>query len=301
MKDQEYIAGPLHFKDQTEFVYFWKMKQAAWTEWYASSQSRCRAILERVLYNGKALCFPEFFREIRTETGEVAGYIFSTPAFWDGKVENLRTLDYYDSWHNYKNKYYMVAFGAASIFFQSLKLNRLFRFLLTSFRKKKLKDKNTVVLTALFAGSEFRGQNIPTRLFKSIKDEVKKLGYQWLISPFRPSQYGRYKRKSELLHNPDVFADYCYKKREDGLPVDGWLRSLTRNGMVMLKPEVNSFSLSKPLSRFREFKSCHKPGQWYKPAPGVWECGETQTWYVDDEKEVVCSMEPDLWGMIPVE
>ena len=301
MKDQEYITGPLHFRDQKEFADFWKMKQAAWTEWYASSQSRCRAVLERVLYNGKALCFPEFFREIRTESGAVAGYLFATPAFWDGKVESLRPLDYYDSWHNYKNKYSMFAFGAASIFFQSLKLNRLFRFLLASFREKKLRGKNTVVLTALFVVSDSRGQKIPTRLFQSIKTEVKKLGYQWLISPFRPSGYGRYKRESGLQHSRETFADYCYRKREDGFPVDGWLRALTRNGMIMLKPEVNSFSISRSLSRFSEFQKRHKPGQWYQPAPGVWECGETQTWYVDEEKGVACSVEPDLWGMIPVE
>jgi hypothetical protein len=301
MKDQEYITGPLHFRDQAEFEDFWKMKQAAWTEWYASSQSRCRAVLERVLYNGKAICFPEFFREIRTETGVVAGYLFSTPAFWDGKVESLMPLDYYDSWHNYKSKYHMLAFGTASIFFQSLKLNRVFRSLLTSFREKKLKGKNTVVLTALFVGSDFRGQKIPNRLFQSIKAEVKKLGYLWLISPFRPSQYGRHKIESGLLHSQETFADYCYRKREDGLPVDGWLRALTRNGMVMLKPEVESFSVTRPLERFDEFRKKHKPDQWYQPAPGVWECGETQTWYVDGEKREVRSVEPDLWGMIPVE
>ena len=301
MLDQEYITGALHFKDQAEFAAFWKMKQKAWTEWYASVQSRSRAILERALYNGKALCFPEFFREIRTDAGKVAGYLFATPAFWDGKAESLQNLDYYDSWHNYRSKYHMLAFGAASIVFQNFKLNRFFRLLLTSFRARKLKDKNTVVLTALFVESNLRGQKIPSRLFQSIKVEVKKLGYQWLISPFRPSQYGDYKRRSGFLHNRDVFTDYCYKKREDGLPVDGWLRSLTRNGMVMLKPEVESFSVSRPLERFFDFQKSHKPGQWYQPVPGVWECGETQTWYVDEEQGTATSVEPDLWGMIPVE
>ena len=150
MLDQEYITGSLHFKDQSEFAAFWKMKQKAWTEWYASVQSRSRAILERALYNGKALCFPEFFREIRTDAGKVAGYLFATPAFWDGKAESLQNLDYYDSWHNYRSKYHMLAFGAASIVFQNFNLNRFFRLLLTSFRARKLKDKNTVVLTALF-------------------------------------------------------------------------------------------------------------------------------------------------------
>ena len=301
MDDQEYITGPLHFRDQAEFEGFWKLKQAAWTEWYASPQSNPRAILQRWLYNGKALCFSEFYREIRTEAGTIAGYLFATPAFWDGKVESLKSLDYYDSWHNYKSKYYMLAFGAASIIFQSLKLNRLFRYLLTSFREKKLKGKNTVVLTALFVDSAFRGQKIPTRLFQSIKVEVRKLGYQWLISPFRPSEYGRYKLESGLLHSQETFTDYCYRKREDGLPVDGWLRALTRNRMVMLKPEVESFSVTRPLDRFDEFRKKHKPNQWYQPAPDVWECGETQTWYVDEEKGEVRSVEPDLWGMIPVE
>ncbi|MEA1926641.1 MAG: GNAT family N-acetyltransferase [Candidatus Auribacterota bacterium] len=301
MIEQKYITKPLYFRAQAEFESFWKMKQAAWTEWYANPKTRSRALLQRVLYNGKALCFPEFFREIRTETGVIAGYLFATPAFWDGKVKSLMPLDYYDSWHNYKNKYSMLAFGAAIIFFQSLKLNRLFRFLLTSFRKKKLRGKNTVVLTALFVSPDFRGQKIPSRLFQSIKAEVKKLGYLWLISPFRPSQYGRYKKETGLLHSRKIFNDYCYKQREDGLPVDRWLRSLIRNRMVMLKPEVNSFSLAKPLSRFREFQKRYKPGQWYQPAPGVWECGETQTWYVDEEKGTATSVEPDLWGMLPVE
>jgi|GEM_PF-2858695 len=301
MKDQKYIAGPLHFRTGREFDDFWKMKQAAWSEWYAAPKSRFRAIMERALYHGKALCFPEFYREIRTEAATVAGYLFATPAFWDGRTESLRGLDYYDSWHDFKSKYHMAAFAGAFQIFRLFQLTPIFRDLFGQFRRKKLEGKNTIVLTALFVRPEFRGEKIPALLFQSIKVEVKKLGYQWLIGPFRPSQYGRYKRESGLLHNHDVFAEYCYKKREDGLPVDGWLRSLTRNGMVMLKPEANSFSISKPLTRFREFKNYHKPGEWYQPAPGVWECGETQTWYVDEDKGVVSSVEPNLWGMIPVE
>lgn len=298
--EEGFITGPLYFRNGEEFADFWRLKQGAWTKWYAADLTRGRTILERAVLNGKALCFPEFFREIRTEENIPVGYLFTVPAYWTGSPAALQNLDYYDSWHSFRSRYHMLAFGAGYIILHALKLDGLFRACLASYRARKLAGCNTMILTAIFARPEFRGMRIPARLFASIKEVTAGLGFSHLISPFRPSEYGRYKRESGLVHDYEIFKRYCCSTREDGLPVDAWLRALTRNGMIMLKPEIASFTVTRPLGCFEEFRRSHKPGQWYQTSPGVWECGETQTWYIDEHCRTAFSIEPDLWGLLPL-
>ena len=131
--------------------------------------------------------------------------------------------------------------------------------------------------------------------------KASELGMRYVISPFRPSAYGKYKAERQATHSSALFNDYCNLKTNEGLPKDPWLRSLAFQGAEFIKIEPRSVRVQHSLETFRMFKQRYKPEAWYSPMPDVWECGETPTWYVDRGLKVVISVEPNLWGRIPVE
>ena len=71
--------------------------------------------------------------------------------------------------------------------------------------------------------------------------------------------------------------------------------------MKILKPEVRSFTVAESVNCFESFKALHRPQDWYEDGADIWECGETQTWYLDKHKDEVYSIEPNVWGRITLE
>lgn len=303
---EEFHISGLQFKNIKEFVKFWKVTAKAFSVWYGHMQSDLPDCLRddkgtwfpMMRLNAAAACFPEFFREMRSANGEVVGTLQMTPIYWGGDPAALNNLEFYDQWHKYSRKDRWILLFSYLLFIKILHSESLFKFALKSFRNKMLSNCNTIVLTVMLISGDHRGQRLPSRLIASAKEQVKSLNFDYLISPFRPSEYGKHKVENNIKHSSEAFKEYCYETNDEGFPKDAWLRALTKNGMKILRPEVRSFCVSKPISCFEKFKKLHKPDEWYESGKDIWECGETQTWYVDRNRNRAYSIEPNVWGQI---
>lgn len=149
---------------------------------------------------GRISVFPEGQLLAKNETGNPVGYTFINRINWNGEIQSLK------SWKE-------IA-GTP-----------------TTFKDTYEPNGNTLVLMSMNVHKDYRGQGIARGLIARVKELSKDLGVNYLIGSFRPNQYGEFK-----LQNPGFcdFEAYCRKKRKDGLPVDEWLRNLTRNGVEFL-------------------------------------------------------------------
>jgi GNAT superfamily N-acetyltransferase len=218
------------------------------------------------------------------------GYLFSTPAFWSGDPGELQTYDYH-----VKNLYRRPLFKLSSVCcFGPL------RALETKFRRTYLRGSNCIVLLAMLVQPDYRGRQIATRFIQFLKDVAARHGYRSLLGPFRPSGYGRYKEQTRKAHSAELFHDYCYATGPEGFPIDPWLRTLVQNGMNVLRPELRSMQVTRNLRAFEILRKTYRPSRWYRTSEHTWECGQTPTWYTNPFNETVTSVEPNLWGVIPV-
>jgi GNAT superfamily N-acetyltransferase len=305
-ENTEYHVSNIAFKGIHDFKNFWRLRREAFTAWYGHMQDDYPGCLRDkknsrwavVRFNAKSACFPELFRQIQDSSGSVAGYLQMTPAYWGGDADALNNLEYYDAWHDFSRMEILKIIFAYLVFYRRPGLKKYFDIMVKKIRENNLRNCNTIILTAMVIENNYRGQRIPSRLIASAKEQAKALGFKYVISPFRPSQYGKYKKENNIKHNDVVFAEYCYKKNEEGYPVDAWLRALTKNGMKMLKPVPNSFQCARSIECFELFKKAHKTDDWYQSGEDIWECGETQTWYIDRHQNIAVSIEPNLWGQI---
>jgi len=163
-------------------------------------------------------------------------------------------------------------------------------------------DGNALIMMSMNVDPDFQKQGYASQLSAAAKDQAKQLGATYLLSPFRPTEFGKYKAETGL--SDDAFGEYCAMVRElDGLPIDSWLRSLTRNGMCQLKVQEVSMQVSLPLGEFdtyrdTNFKGAYHPERWYQQGD-TWECREVGSWEVIGDQAVYT--EKNLWGMIPLE
>jgi GNAT superfamily N-acetyltransferase len=281
--DNEISIGSFRIRNRHEYQAIQQLRADAFTSWSDSHPPR-------FVYNLAARVFQGFLLEARTASGEIVGCLFSAPAFWSGDPGELQTYDYH---------------------MQSLRQRPLLKLAtilcagpLRGFeprlRQALLRRSNCIVLLAMLVQQEYRGQRIPTKFIEHLKNAARTNGYRWLLAPFRPSGYGRYKEETRKSHSPDLFREYCFATGADGLPIDPWLRVLVQNGMKMLRPEPRSMQVTRGLREFEAFRKMFRPERWYQTAAHTWECGEAPTWYTDPFTETAISVEPNLWGMIPV-
>ncbi len=147
----------------------------------------------------------------------------------------------------------------------------------------------------------YQGLGLATQLVSEIKDTAKNLGVQYLIGSFRPNEYGKYKIKcySQGLI-PIDFSDYCEMKRNDSLPIDGWLRSLKRNGMEPLVVDKHAMTVVIDLDEFEQIKKTYKPKVWVQNSLNCWECEEVGEWIIDNDKNKAIYQESNLWGLLSI-
>jgi hypothetical protein len=88
--------------------------------------------------------------------------------------------------------------------------------------------------------------------------------------------------------------------REDGFPVDSWLRNLVRNGMVPLTVDQNAMTVTASLDQFNQYKTSYNPDKWKEVGPGLWECGEVGRWTIDNISNAATYKESNLWGLLPI-
>lgn len=153
-------------------------------------------------------------------------------------------------------------------------------------------DGNTLVLMSMNVHPEYQGYGLAKTLIEEIKNQAKTLGIVNLIGSFRPNEFGEFKLNQD---NWQVdFEDYCKNTREDGWPVDGWLRNLMRNGMEPLLVDRKAMTVTVLISEFELYKSSYNIGKWKEVKQGVWECGEVGQWIINNE--LATYQESNLWG-----
>lgn len=155
---------------------------------------------------------------------------------------------------------------------------------------------NTLTMMSMNVHPQHTGEGYARLLIEKAGLLAIDLGVDYLVGSFRPNHFGKYK----IAHIDEKvnFEDYCKLKRGDGLPIDGWLRNLTRNGMQPLKVDHQAMTVLVSLETLNEYQNEYKPQKWIQTDPEIWECEEVGTWNVDSNTHQALYIESNLWGLI---
>jgi len=94
-------------------------------------------------------------------------------------------------------------------------------------------------------GQAYRGSGLSHRMLAAMRDAVRAAGLTKLVAPVRPTA------KHQYPHLP--MAEYITMTRDDGLPVDPWLRVHVRAGGQILRPAPASMVIVGSLAEWREW------------------------------------------------
>lgn len=126
------------------------------------------------------------------------------------------------------------------------------------------------------------GEGLSTVILHGMREAVRRRGFHDLFAPVRPS------RKSE---DPwSTMADYASRTREDGLPVDPWLRVHVRAGGRIVRVCPASMVIAGSLAQWREWTALpfDTPGPVVVP-------GATAPVHVDVENDHAVYVEANVW------
>ncbi len=298
MNTEGFTCGRRYFRDTAEFAGWFEIRSKGFSEWYVPRVPRWSLTNNRHIANCIAALFPEFFHQVRTAEGRAVGYLTTTPGYWSGDVQSLQNLEYIDEAMQIANAKMLAICSVYVVLVAWLRMPFLFERLARRLRPRKLDGANTVFLLAITIDPEYRKHQLPSLLIGAAKKAAQCLGFAYVGSPFRPTGYGDYKKERQAAHSDELFAEYCRSTNSEGLPIDPWLRSVVRQGARLLKLVPRSLTIAGTIRKFERFRKLHRPSDWYSPAPDVWECAETCTWYVDRARKKVVSVEPNCWGII---
>lgn len=90
-----------------------------------------------------------------------------------------------------------------------------------------------------------RGQGLSHRMLAALRDAARAAGLPALVAPVRPNQKDRDPTAS--------MADYVGRTRDDGLPVDAWLRVHVRAGAHIVAVAPASMVMVGSLAEWREW------------------------------------------------
>lgn len=201
----------------------------------------------------------------RNKNNVVVGAITANRIDWDGNPDSLTTWD-------------DVAGGVVGI---------------GDYTATYKPEGNAICVMSASVDPTAQRASIGRRLVEGTIGLAKEAGAEYLIGPFRPSGYGEYKR----LHGQIPFSDYCNLKRDNELH-DPWLRSVSRLGMIPLRVENESMRVDVSRQQFDEYRRTFQPDKWQHARGNIWECGETGSWIVSNDRATY--IEPNLWGRIPL-
>lgn len=176
---------------------------------------------------------------------------------------------------------------------------------------------NSVVMMSISIQPSTRGRGIAHELISMIRAVVRRLDVERLIAPCRPSRFGSHRRLTGLTD----FATYCELTRDDGWPIDPWLRALTRQGLAAMKidpramvvpashGDLADYQESSSLtwatvtdeSLVRELITFHGVRGDLAHVDRVLDCGETGWWFLDDTRGEAVYVEANIWGELPLE
>jgi hypothetical protein len=89
---------------------------------------------------------------------------------------------------------------------------------------------------------DLRGGGLSARMLGAMRDNVARLGFRDLVAPVRPT--GKQDRNTPI-------DEYAFATREDGLPVDPWLRVHVRAGGRIVNVAHHSMVMTGTLAQWR--------------------------------------------------
>lgn len=160
----------------------------------------------------------------------------------------------------------------------------------TDYSQTYKKNWNTLVLMSMNINPRFQWNWIPSIMINAVKNLASVLDVDNCIWSFRPNGFWLYK-----LENWDTsFQDYINKKNENWLPIDPWLRNLTRNGMKPIKIDSKAMNVECYIDEMNYYKNTFKPNLWKELVDwNKWICPETWDRYIDWDKATY--IESNLW------
>jgi GNAT superfamily N-acetyltransferase len=111
----------------------------------------------------------------------------------------------------------------------------------------RLGDATPTIVSAIeiFVRPDIRGSGLSGRMLAAMRDNAARLGFADLVAPVRPSGKHAY---------PDMpIEEYAAWTRDDGLPVDPWLRVHVRAGGRIINVAHTSMVIPGRLDRWREW------------------------------------------------
>jgi GNAT superfamily N-acetyltransferase len=94
-------------------------------------------------------------------------------------------------------------------------------------------------------GQAHRGTGLSHRMLAALREATRAAGFTRLVAPVRPNAKHRYPQLP--------MAEYITMTRDDGLPVDPWLRVHVRAGGRILRPAPTSMVMAGSLAQWREW------------------------------------------------
>jgi hypothetical protein len=166
----------------------------------------------------------------------------------------------------------------------------------TTYENTYISSGDTLVLMSMNVDPHHQGKGHPAKLIKAAKELANDSEVKQLLGSFRPSGYGEACIQEGVVL---PFWEYCQSVRDDGMPVDPWLRNLKRNGGIsIISEDPSAMEVEVSLEDFAYFKESYKPEKWVELELGKIACGETGFWQIHDDKAVY--RESNVWGIIPL-
>ena len=141
---------------------------------------------------------------------------------------------------------------------------------------------NTFVLMAAAVRSDEQGQGHAGRVITAIRDRAVAGGLGQVIAPVRPTLKSRYP-----LTPIETFMTWT---REDGLPLDPWLRTHVRLGAKLLAPAPASQTMTGTVADWEKWTNMPFPSA----GPYVIPDGLTVL-HIDRESNTGTYIEPNIW------
>ena len=105
------------------------------------------------------------------------------------------------------------------------------------------REPDTVSALDITIRSDLQGHGLSGILLGGLRNNAAERGFRELVAPVRPS--AKHREPSTAM------AEYAYRTREDGLPVDPWMRTHARAGAVVDSVAPTSMVITGSLEQWR--------------------------------------------------
>ena len=202
-------------------------------------------------WNALYTVFPEYQSTFLGDEGKVVANAFCVPFYWDGKLRNLPP-----GWDE------VIAWGFAD--------------------KAAGRKPNTLSALAAEIVPEWQGRGLSAEPLKQMRRVAQAHGLTSMVAPVRPTRKGDYPHMS--------IEEYAYLTRDDGLPVDHWMRVHARLGAEVIKVAPKSMYVPGTVAEWEEWTGMEFPESGEYVVPGA-----LQPVKIDREADLGEYWDPNVW------